>query len=88
MIVGGLIIIFTGFTIVDPIIGFMIGLIILRGAWRVVREAVDILLEATPTESDGSLQELGTDSRVGSNRPRYLVDIGAGGLTQRGYRVD
>ncbi|MBU0672517.1 MAG: cation diffusion facilitator family transporter [Candidatus Margulisbacteria bacterium] len=48
VIVAGLIIIFTGVTIVDPIIGFIIGLVILRGAWRVVKESVDILLEATP----------------------------------------
>lgn len=52
VIAGGLIIILTGYTVVDPIIGFLIGLIILRGAWRVVREAVDILLEATPRNID------------------------------------
>lgn len=50
VIIGGLIILFTGLFIVDPIIGFIIGLVILRGAWRVVRESVDILLEATPKD--------------------------------------
>jgi len=50
VIVGGLIIIFTGQTMVDPIIGLVIGVVILRGAWRIVRESVDILLEATPRD--------------------------------------
>ena len=50
VIIGGLIILFTGVFIVDPIIGFVIGLVILRGAWKVVRESVDILLEATPKD--------------------------------------
>jgi cobalt-zinc-cadmium efflux system protein len=52
VIIGGLIIIFTGFYIIDPIIGFVIGLVILRGAWGLVRESVDILLEATPKGID------------------------------------
>ena len=50
VIIGGLIILFTGAYIVDPIIGFIIGIVILRGAWRLVRESVDILLEATPRD--------------------------------------
>jgi len=50
VIIGGLIILFTGIFVVDPIIGFVIGLVILRGAWKLVRESVDILLEATPKD--------------------------------------
>jgi cobalt-zinc-cadmium efflux system protein len=48
VILGGLVIIYTNLTVVDPIIGCLIGLVILRGAYGVVKEAVDILLEATP----------------------------------------
>ena len=50
VIIGGLIIIFTGVFIIDPIIGALIAVVILRGAWRVIRESVDILLEATPKD--------------------------------------
>lgn len=50
VIIGGLIIFFTRFYLIDPIIGFIIGIVILRGAWKVVRESVDILLEATPKD--------------------------------------
>jgi cobalt-zinc-cadmium efflux system protein len=50
VIIGGLIIVFTGFVIVDPIIGALIAVVILRGAWNVIKESVDILLEATPKD--------------------------------------
>ena len=49
VIAGGIIIAFTGRGIVDPIIAVVIGLIILWGAVRLVRESVDILLEAVPS---------------------------------------
>ncbi len=63
VIIGGLIIVFSGFYLVDPIIGFIIGIVILRGAWGLVRESVDILLEATPKgvkidEVQGTLKKL------------------------------
>lgn len=50
VIIGGLIILFTGFYLVDPIIGFIIGIVILHGAWGLLRESIDILLEATPKD--------------------------------------
>jgi cobalt-zinc-cadmium efflux system protein len=50
VILGGLIIVFTGFFLVDSIISFIIGIIILTGAWKLVSESVDILLEATPKD--------------------------------------
>jgi len=48
VITGGVIIYVTGWSIVDPIIAVLIGCIILWGAIRLVRESVDILLEAVP----------------------------------------
>ena len=42
------IIAFTGWTMADPIISIAISLLILIGAWRLVRESTDILLEAVP----------------------------------------
>jgi len=52
IIIGGILIIYTGWYIVDPLIGILIGVLILRGAYSLVRESVDILLEATPKEID------------------------------------
>ena len=48
VIVAGIIISITGWGVVDPIIAVFIGGIILWGAVRLVRESVDILLEAVP----------------------------------------
>ncbi len=42
------IIAFTGWTLADPIISVALALLILFGAWRLLRESTDILLEAVP----------------------------------------
>jgi cobalt-zinc-cadmium efflux system protein len=52
VIVGGIVIIYTGWYMVDPIISILIGGLILRGAYSLVRESIDILLEATPKDID------------------------------------
>jgi cobalt-zinc-cadmium efflux system protein len=38
----------TGWTLADPIISVLLALLILIGAWRLLRESTDILLEAVP----------------------------------------
>lgn len=43
-----LVIMFTGWTLADPLISIGIALLILVGAWRLLKESVDVLLEATP----------------------------------------
>jgi cobalt-zinc-cadmium efflux system protein len=48
VIFGGAIIYFSGWFWVDPAISVAIALIIVFGAWRVIREAVNIFLEASP----------------------------------------
>jgi len=48
VIIGGVIIYFTGWYIVDPILAIIIGVVILWGAVRIVRESSDILLESVP----------------------------------------
>lgn len=41
-----------GWTLADPIASLAVTLLIVRAAWRLVREAVDILLEGTPRDLD------------------------------------
>ena len=48
VIIAAVIIQFTGWNIADPILAVVIGIIILWGAGRIVKEAVDILLESVP----------------------------------------
>jgi cobalt-zinc-cadmium efflux system protein len=52
VIVTGIIISATGFTLADPIASLAIGVLILPRTWRLLREAVDILLEASPENID------------------------------------
>jgi cobalt-zinc-cadmium efflux system protein len=48
VIIAGVIIYFTGWYMADPIIAVIIGIVILWGAVRIVKESVDILLESVP----------------------------------------
>ncbi|MBA2627810.1 MAG: cation transporter [Gemmatimonadales bacterium] len=47
-LVAGAVIALTGWTPIDPILSVAMALLILVGAWRLVRESTDILLEAVP----------------------------------------
>jgi cobalt-zinc-cadmium efflux system protein len=42
------IIMLTGWTVADPIVSILLSLLILVGAWRLIRESTDILLESVP----------------------------------------
>jgi len=48
-VAAALIIRFTGWQQADPIASIVMTVLIVRGSWRIVRESVDILLEATPS---------------------------------------
>lgn len=50
VIIAGVIILLTGQTIVDPLLSVGIAILIAVGAWRILRETTDILLEAVPRE--------------------------------------
>jgi cobalt-zinc-cadmium efflux system protein len=47
-LVAGALVLFAGWTLADPAISVLIGLLILSSAWRLVKESTDVLLEATP----------------------------------------
>ncbi|KYP79790.1 cation diffusion facilitator family transporter [Ferroacidibacillus organovorans] len=49
VILGGLIIAFTHWNLIDPILSVLIALLIAFGAWRIVKQTVSILMEGTPT---------------------------------------
>jgi cobalt-zinc-cadmium efflux system protein len=57
-VVAGVIIYFTGANWLDPFVSVLIGFLILYNAWGILRDAIDILLEATPRDVDaGKLVE-------------------------------
>lgn len=49
-VLAALVIHFTGWLPADPIVSLLVTLLIVRGAWRLVREAVDVMLESTPAQ--------------------------------------
>ena len=49
VIMGGVIITLTGLNVVAPIIGAVIGLIIVAAAWGILKDGLRVLLEATPS---------------------------------------
>ena len=53
MIAGALVLAF-GWVIADPIVSMAISLMILWGAWRLVRGSVGVLMETTPTDHDSA----------------------------------
>jgi cobalt-zinc-cadmium efflux system protein len=61
-IAAAFIIIWTGWTPIDPILSVLVAVLILRSAWTVVRDSGHILLEASPPEFDAT--EIAADLRA------------------------
>ncbi len=57
VVAGGVFMAFTGIYLVDPVLSVLIGVIIIFGAYRLLRESVDVLLEAIPRGME--LEEVG-----------------------------
>ncbi len=80
VITGGAIIYFTGWYIIDPILSVMIGLIILKGAYGVVMETANVLLEAVPkhVNLEGLIREIEAVEGVESFHDVHLWTITSG----------
>lgn len=55
VIIAGLVIVITGFGAADAIASIVIGVLIFPRTWRLLRDAIDVLLEATPKGLDIAL---------------------------------
>ena len=51
-LVAAALVVFTGWTLADPIVSMGLALLILVSGWRLLRESVDVLLEAVPSHID------------------------------------
>ena len=80
VILGGVIIWYTGWYLVDSLIGVLIGGIVLRGAVDLVMESGEILLEATPRDIDIALlrQEVTQIHGVEDLHDIHIWTIGSG----------
>ena len=52
VVVSGLVIAFTGITLIDPIVSIVIAVAIFMGTWSLLREALDLALDAVPAHID------------------------------------
>jgi len=51
-LIAGVLIMLTGWYVLDPLVSVLIGLLIVWNAWLIIRESVEILLEGTPRDID------------------------------------
>jgi cobalt-zinc-cadmium efflux system protein len=51
-VIAGIVIRFTDWNWLDPLVSVLIGLLILWNAWGILRESLDILMESTPADID------------------------------------
>jgi cobalt-zinc-cadmium efflux system protein len=52
VVIAGAVVLLGGSPVVDPIVGLLIALLILASSWRLIKEPVDVLMEAAPAGVD------------------------------------
>jgi len=52
VVVAGAFVLLGGSPVVDPVVGLLIALLVLASSWRLIREPVDVLMEAAPAGFD------------------------------------
>jgi cobalt-zinc-cadmium efflux system protein len=52
VVVAGVVVLAGGSPIVDPVVGFLIALLVLASSWRLIKEPLDVLMETAPTGLD------------------------------------
>ncbi|MDF3624980.1 cation diffusion facilitator family transporter [Brytella acorum] len=52
VVVSGLVIVFTGWTILDPIVSLLVSIVIVLGTWSLLRGSLDMALDAVPRGID------------------------------------
>lgn len=85
----GVVIWTTAWTPIDPLISMGIALLILIGAWRLVRESVDVLLEATPKHIElGEVERrLSTIPGVADIHDLHVWTLTSGVVAMSGHAV-
>ncbi len=74
VVIGGLIILYSGWSLIDPILSILISLVIIYGAWALVRESVSILLESVPSHI--SIDKLSSEiAKIKGVREAYHIHV-------------
>ncbi|MFW6254986.1 MAG: cation diffusion facilitator family transporter, partial [Chitinivibrionales bacterium] len=78
VVLGAVVIHFTGFYLIDPLIGILISILIVTWAWGVIKDSGRVLLEMTPkgTDTDTITEAvLQADSRIHGIVDMHVVEI-------------
>jgi len=88
-VVAGVVVLATGWMLADPLISIGLGFLILNGAWRLVRESADILLEATPSHIELSAvhDRLASLPGVSSVHDLHVWTLTSGVIAMSGHLV-
>lgn len=88
-VLAGLVVVATGWRLADPIVSLGIGVLVLSGAWRLVRESADVLLEATPAHiALGTVHErLASLPGVSSVHDLHVWTLTSGVIAMSGHLV-
>jgi len=74
VVIGGSIIIYSGWYLIDPILSILISLVIIYGSWNLVTESVNILLEAVPSHIN--IQTVAVEmAKVAGVREAYHIHV-------------
>ncbi len=88
-VVAALVVRWTGFLAADPIASIVVTLLIVRSAWGLVRESVDVLLESTPSHvSLGAVRErLETLGGVASVHDLHVWTVTTGVIAMSAHAI-
>jgi cobalt-zinc-cadmium efflux system protein len=88
-IAAGVVVAATGWTAADPLASILIAALILVSAWRLVREATDVLLEATPghVDMEALLEDLRTVDGLDEIHDLHVWTLTSGFVALTGHGV-
>ena len=84
VLIAGSLVYFTGWTRADPAVSMLLGILIIYGSWGLIRDGVDILMEAVPAHVN--LEELRKDL-LAIDGTAELHDLHVWCLTTREYAL-
>ena len=88
-IIAAMLILTTGWTAADPLISIFVGVLILISGWKLLRESVDILLEAVPAHIDMTEVQRAIDEIPGVDNVHdlHVWTVTSGFLAMSGHAV-
>src|SRR6478736_4532779 len=80
VVLAGAFVLLGGSPVIDPIVGLLIAVLILASSWRLIKEPVDVLMEAAPAglDVDGVGAEICTEEGVRSVHDLHVWTVTSG----------